>query len=75
MTITKFKKYKDNLMCVDDCIISYTTHVADINHKDKTIEILGSFSPTTSKHINYVANEFDYLLTLKPMQTIKNKKK
>jgi len=58
-----FDKYKQNLRQEGNFIISYTTKVAEIignelhklnwNVKGKTK------SPTTSKHINYVAKELN----------------
>lgn len=57
MTLTR---YKQNLKVVDDKIYSYNTHVATINHHKYTVEILGWWSVTTSKHINYVAKTLNY---------------
>ena len=59
------EKYKVNLRVHDEFvnnskIYSYNTHVADINHKNRTIKPNGWHSKTTSKHINYVAQEFGY---------------
>jgi hypothetical protein len=53
--IRKFDKYKENLMLIDDKVISYTTHVATV----KPFELIQwqSWSQTTQKHINYVAKE------------------
>jgi hypothetical protein len=51
----KFKKYTQNLSYGDGFIYSYGTKVAKI-HKD-TVEKLGYWSVTTSKHINYAAKE------------------
>jgi len=51
------EKYKRNLRIEGNKVISYTTHVATINYEDKTLERLGWWSMTTSKHINYVASE------------------
>ncbi len=53
--IRKFDKYKENLMLIDDKVISYTTHVATV----KPFELIQwqSWSRTTQKHINYVAKE------------------
>ena len=41
-------------------VISYTTHVADINHEKEIIIKLGYWSMTTSKHINMVGRHYDY---------------
>ena len=55
-----FNRYKQNLRATDDAVYSYNTRVAEINHRDRTITPLGWWSVTTSKHINYVASEYDY---------------
>ena len=55
-------KYKQNLKVNDSFILSYDTEVAKINHEKKEIKVLGWWSVTTSKHINYVANEYNYKL-------------
>ena len=52
-------KYKQNLTIKGDHVISYTTHVATINRKDKTLTRLGWWSMTTTKHINYVASQMN----------------
>jgi uncharacterized membrane protein len=53
-------KYFKNLRIDGNKIISYTTHVATIDHSKKQIIVYGWWSVTTSKHINYVANELNY---------------
>lgn len=55
LNIKKFDRYKENLMLIDDKVISYTTHVATI----KRSELIQwkKWSQTTHKHINYVAKE------------------
>jgi len=53
--MTKFKRYQANLRVVDNRVISYTTHVATI--EGDTLRVLGYWSKTTTKHINYVASE------------------
>ena len=55
-----FNRYKQNLKTDYNYIYSYNTKVAKINHKKKIINCLGWWSVTTSKHINYVANELNY---------------
>ena len=54
------KRYKQNLRLEGNKVISYTTHVANIDHPNKVVEALGWWSVTTSKHINYVAKELGY---------------
>ena len=53
--IRKFDKYKENLILVDDKVISYTTHVATVK-RNELIQ-WQKWSQTTQKHINYVAKE------------------
>ena len=61
--ITKLEKYKQNLSIIDNKEIqSYETIVAKIDHIKKQIKQLGWWSVTTQKHINYVANEYNYKL-------------
>lgn len=50
-------KYKQNLHIKDNNVYSYNTNVGTIVN-DKLI-VLGWWSKTTSKHINYVARELD----------------
>ena len=58
-----FDRYKKNLRLIGNDIISYNTHVAEI--KDGKLYKLKwnvrgmTSSPTTSKHINYVAQELN----------------
>jgi len=58
-------RYKQNLKVEGNNVYSYSTHVATINHENKTVEILGYWSMTTSKHINYVARECGYKIAKK----------
>lgn len=59
----ELKKYKQNLKIVGNSVYSYNTHVAEIvgNKLHKIAwRVNGmSSSPTTSKHINYVARELN----------------
>jgi hypothetical protein len=48
-----FSRYKQNLRVVGNDVYSYTTRVAVI--EGSCLRILGYWSQTTSKHINYVA--------------------
>ena len=58
-----FDRYKVNLRQIGNDIYSYDTHVAEI--KDGKLYKLKwhvngmTSSPTTTKHINYVANELN----------------
>jgi len=56
----QMEKYKQNLKVDNFFIYSYGTKVAEINHIKKTVTKLGYWSVTTSKHINYVAREYNY---------------
>ena len=68
------KRYKQNLKVIDNKVYSYDTLVAKINGdtikkvnwkvkiEDKENEKEITTSPTTSKHINYVANELNLKL-------------
>jgi hypothetical protein len=58
--IKKFDKYKENLMLIDDKVISYTTHVATVK-RDELIQ-WQNWSVTTQRHINYVAKELNLKL-------------
>ena len=55
------KRYKQNLRVIGNDVISYDTHVAEIVgnklYKLKWNVNGMTSSPTTTKHINYVANE------------------
>jgi len=64
----RFDRYKQNLKRCGDAIISYDTHVATIygNTLKKMpwwvpwwVDGVGATSPTTSRHINYVARELN----------------
>jgi hypothetical protein len=53
----KLNRYKENLRIDGDRVISYTTCVAIIDRTAGTIQELGKWSRTTTKHVNYVAVE------------------
>ena len=58
-----FDRYKKNLRLIGNDVISYNTHVAEI--KDGKLYKLKwnvrgmTSSPTTTKHINYIARELN----------------
>ena len=66
-----FEKYQANLHQKDNKIISYSTHIAtikdgylmrekwEIKRVWKGIEETITSSPTTTKHLNYVASELN----------------
>jgi hypothetical protein len=58
-----FDRYKQNLKQIGNDIYSYDTHVAEVKD-DKLYKLKWNVygmtsSPTTSKHINYVARELN----------------
>jgi len=55
--MTKLKRYNTNLRIDGDRVISYTTCVAIIDREASTLRVLGTWSQTTTKHVNYVAAE------------------
>ena len=58
MTIKKLEKYKQNLTIINGTEVwSYSTNVAEI--KGDELHVFGWWSQTTSKHINYVAQQFN----------------
>jgi len=60
------KRYKQNLRVIDNNVYSYDTLVAEIKgdelHKIAWRVKGMSSSPTTSKHVNYVARELNLKL-------------
>ena len=58
INMKKLSKYRENLRIIDDTdVYSYSTRVAQI--KDNELHVYGWWSPTTSKHINYVADYYN----------------
>jgi len=58
INMVKLPKYKENLRIINNTdVYSYSTRVAQI--KGEELHIYGWWSPTTSKHINYVANHYN----------------
>lgn len=60
----RLNRYKQNLRIIGNDVYSYDTHVAEIKdgklHRIKwSVPGVGSYSVTTTKHINYVANELN----------------
>jgi hypothetical protein len=64
--MTTLKRYKQNLKVIDNKVYSYETLVAKIKgdqiYKVKWNVKGMTTSPTTSKHINYVAKELNLKL-------------
>jgi len=58
INMKKLPKYKENLRIINGTdVYSYSTRVAEI--KDEELHVYGWWSPTTSKHINYVARHYN----------------
>jgi len=53
-------KYNQNLRVDGANVYSYNTHVATIDNTAGTVQRLGHWSVTTSKHINYVAAQLGF---------------
>ena len=54
----KLPKYKENLRIINGTdVYSYSTRVAEI--KDDELHVFGWWSPTTSRHISYVAQYYN----------------
>jgi len=56
-TMTKFDRHTNTLQRDGNDIISYRTRVATIIGDE--LHVHGKYSPTTSRHISYVANELN----------------
>ena len=59
-TQTTFDRYKQNLKADYHNVFSYDTKVAEIDHVKREITPFQWYSVTTSKHVNYVGNEYGY---------------
>ena len=58
INMKKLPKYKENLRIIDNTdVYSYSTRVAQI--KDDKLWVYGWWSPTTSRHIDYVAEHYN----------------
>lgn len=66
---TRLKRYTNNCSIAEvkldngyigDYVKSYDTLVAWIDHHNAMVYVLGWWSMTTSKHINYVAQQLGY---------------
>jgi hypothetical protein len=70
----RFEKYKQNLSVVNhdgqDWIQSYRTRVAKIDYGTRTANVVGYWSMTTTKHVNYACKE----LGLQPNHVWREKK-
>lgn len=52
-------KYNQNLKVNGNNVMSYNTHVATIDQANGRLLVHGHYSMTTTKHVNYVANEYN----------------
>lgn len=59
----RLDKYKQNLKIEGTKVYSYNTHVANISFEGGLIQVLGWWSRTTAKHVNYVAKYFKLTFT------------
>ena len=55
----KFDRYGKNLRYNSEAIYSYGAKIANIDLRQRTIQKLGHWSPTTSKRYNYAARLLD----------------
>ncbi len=51
--LLKFPLYTKNLRYNSEGIYSYKTKIASLDFRDRSIQKLGSWSPTTTKHYHY----------------------
>ena len=63
----KFDRYGKNLRYNSEGIYSYGTKIANIDIRQRTIQKLGHWSPTTSKHYNYAARLLDTSYDFRPI--------
>lgn len=68
-----FDKYQRHLSLVKrgkkEYVQSYSTLVAEIDYWNEKLIVLGWWSKTTSKHINYVAEQLDLTIIHKNQNT------
>ena len=58
LDMIKLPRYKENLRIINGTdVYSYSTRVAQI--KDEELHVYDWWSPTTSRHVNYVANHYN----------------
>ena len=62
----KLDRFKKNLRIESSNVISYKTHVATLDIPNETLWRQGYWSRTTTKHINYVAKEYNLIVKDKP---------
>lgn len=63
MMETTVKQICANCIVIDNTrVVSYETHVADIDHENRTVTARGYWSRTTSRHISKTADAYGYEL-------------
>ena len=63
----KFLRYGKNLKYNIEGIYSYGIKITNLDLKQKTIQTLGYWSPTSSKHFNYAAHLLDICYGFRPI--------
>ena len=58
-TIRTYNRYKVNLKTMADVVYSYGTAVAYADWQDRTLNVPVYHSVTTSRHINYIAEQWN----------------
>ena len=64
--LLKFDRYGKNLRYNSEGIYSYGSKIANIDPRLRTIQKLGHWSPTASKHCNYAARLLDMSYDFRP---------
>ena len=67
--LLKFDRYGENLRYNSEGIYSYGTKIANIDLRLRTIQKLGHWSPTASKHHNYAARLLDICYDFRPIES------
>ena len=63
-------RYGKNLRYNSEGIYSYGTKTAHIDLRQRTMQRLGYWSPTTSKHFNYAAHLLDIYYDFRPVTSL-----
>ena len=66
--VLKFDRYGKNLRYNSEGIYSYGTKIANIDLRQRTIQKLGHWSPTSSKHYNCAARLLNTCCDFRPIQ-------
>ena len=65
----KFDRYGKNLRYNSEGIYSYGTKIASLDLKQRMLQKLGYWSPTSSKHFNYVVHLLDICYDFRPIDS------